>query len=163
MDTTLTPPRQAPHEADLHTGDARMDQTHDEFLAMLDEMRATDAAAQLPLFEHLIAHTEAHFAQEERWLQAVGFAAQNCHAMQHGAVLNTLREVQQRARQGDLALIAHMVDALAEWFPQHAASMDAGLALHMREAGYDSAREAFSGERAFTPANPGGCGSLGCS
>lgn len=159
MDATLTSPPKASHR----TGDARMDETHDEFLAMLDDLRATDAAEQLPVLERLIAHTEAHFAQEERWLQAVGFSAQNCHAMQHGAVLTTLREVQQRALKGDLALIAHMVDALAEWFPQHAASMDAGLAQHMREAGYDSAREAFSGERAFAPANPGGCGSLGCS
>lgn len=159
MDTTLT----SPPEAGLRTGDARMDETHDEFLAMLEALRATDAAAQLPLFERLIAHTEAHFAQEERWLQAVGFSARNCHAMQHGAVLDTLREVRQRARQGDLALIAQMVDALADWFPQHASSMDAGLAMHMREAGYDSARETFRGERAFTPANPGGCGSLSCS
>ncbi|MBX3610091.1 MAG: hemerythrin domain-containing protein [Hydrogenophaga sp.] len=158
MDTTLASPADT-----WRTGDVRMDDTHEEFLALVDDLRQASPDTLLPLFERLIAHTEAHFAQEERWLQAIGFSAQNCHAMQHAAVLDTLLEVFKRAGQGQTGLVAQMLDALAEWFPQHAASMDAGLAQLMRQAGFDSASESFASGAAFTPANPGGCGSLHCS
>lgn len=149
--------------AGWRTGDERMDSTHAEFLALLDALRASDAEARWPLFERLLAHTEAHFAQEERWLRAIGFAEGNCHAMQHAAVLGTLREVEHAARRVALDLITPLVEALADWFAQHAVSMDAGLAAMLQQAGFDSGSETFSGDCAFAPAHPTGCGSARCA
>ena len=39
--------------------------------------------------------------------------------------------------QGQLAPIRQMAHELTIWFPHHAATMDAGLALHLKSVGYD--------------------------
>jgi hypothetical protein len=39
--------------------------------------------------------------------------------------------------RGSLAVVRQMADELAIWFPHHAQSMDAALALHLRSVGYD--------------------------
>ena len=71
-----------------------------------------------------------HFAQEERWMLATGFSADNCHASHHNTILDTMRAVEEHYLKGDNEIIQRLAEALVEWFPQHAASMDAGLALH---------------------------------
>ena len=43
---------------------------------------------------------------------------------------------------GDARLGRMLAEALAEWFPQHAQSMDAVLALYMHEKGYVPAQPA---------------------
>ena len=55
---------------------------------------------------------------------------------EHAKVLETAREVRNRVAAGDLRLGRMLAEALAEWFPQHAASMDAMLALVMEQTGY---------------------------
>lgn len=148
---------------ELHTGDARMDETHEEFVRMLADLRALPAEAQLPLYRELTAHTEAHFAQEDRWMLATGFTADNCHSLQHKSVLDTMRAVETHYLQGDLDIISRMADALAEWFPMHARSMDAGLAQHMRSLGFDTRTETLPDPSRVRPASMSGCGSITCS
>ncbi|TDQ41954.1 hemerythrin domain-containing protein [Tepidicella xavieri] len=148
---------------ELHTGDARMDETHEEFVRMLADLRALPAEAQLPLYRELTAHTEAHFAQEDRWMLATGFTADNCHSLQHKSILDTMRAVETHYLQGDLDIISRMADALAEWFPMHARSMDAGLAQHMRSLGFDTHTETLPDPSRVRPASMSGCGSITCS
>ncbi|MCU0956431.1 MAG: hypothetical protein MUF55_03625 [Hydrogenophaga sp.] len=52
----------------LNTGDARMDDTHQEFVTLLNELLQTPPERQLSLYRAFIEHTVAHFAQEERWM-----------------------------------------------------------------------------------------------
>ncbi|NIC43023.1 hemerythrin domain-containing protein [Aquabacterium sp. A08] len=149
--------------ADLLSGDARMDDTHEAFVARLAELRATPPEQQLPLYRALIDHTVEHFAQEDRWMVATGFAADNCHASQHQSVLETMRAVDTHFQQGDREIITRMAEALAEWFPQHARTMDAGLALHMQSVGFDSRTETLADPSRVRPATMSGCGSVSCS
>ena len=107
----------------------------DLIAAVLD---ATDDAL-LALWDRLIAHTAEHFAQEDRWMQATRFAAGNCHTTQHQQVLNIMRGGTERARQGRLGELRVMAAELAVWLPQHIDAMDAGLAHHLRQVGYDPA------------------------
>ena len=135
----------------------QMDATHQEFVALL---AATNAALDGPdsvllgHFETLVAHTVDHFAQEERWMQATGFAPDNCHSLQHQAVLGVMQECAKRAQA--VAALATTADAdeapespdfeplrmavgeLAIWFPQHAQMMDAALAQHLTLVGFDA-------------------------
>lgn len=148
---------------ELHTGDARMDETHEEFVRMLADLRALPPEAQLPLYRELTAHTVAHFAQEDRWMLATGFTADNCHSLQHKSVLDTMQAVETHYLQGDLDIISRMADALAEWFPMHARSMDAGLAQHMRSLGFDTRTETLPDPSRVRPASMSGCGSITCS
>ena len=43
---------------------------------------------------------------------------------------------------------ARMAEALAEWFPLHATSKDAGLAQHLKNVGFDSGTETELGNQA---------------
>ena len=110
-------------------------------MGLLNDFSAALAsgADALPAFEALLAHTEAHFAMEERWMAATGFAPENCHSKQHQMVLDTLREVRRYALElKDLEPMRIIGPELAQWFPAHAEMMDAALVFHMQQVGYDS-------------------------
>jgi hemerythrin len=127
----------------------QMDRTHEEFVALLAQVRGAlmpppadtapvDTASALAAFERLLAHTVEHFAQEDRWMLATGFAAENCHSRQHALVLQVMREALRLAREdGRAEAMTVLVDELGAWFPQHASMMDAGLAQQMSALGFD--------------------------
>jgi hemerythrin len=158
---TATPP--LTWTPSLHTGDARMDDTHREFTDMLNQILATPQEAQLPLYRQFLLHTVEHFAQEERWMLATGFAADNCHAQHHATILETMRAVESHYEAGDTEIITRLAEALAEWFPGHAASMDAGLAVHMKNVGFDSVSETVLDPSKIQNVTMSGCGSVSCS
>jgi hemerythrin-like metal-binding protein len=120
-----------------------MDDTHREFVDALnavDAARGRGLAAALQALQGLIDHSEAHFGQEDRWMAELGFEPGTCHPAQHRQILEVLHEVQRRLQrdgEGAIGLVDAMVPALAEWFPMHAQSMDAGLVLLMAERGYE--------------------------
>ncbi len=147
----------------LQTGDGRMDDTHEEFVTMLNTLLATPMRDQLPLYREFLAHTVAHFEQEERWMLATGFSADNCHASHHATILDTMRAVEEHYVGGDNNIIQRLAEALVEWFPQHAASMDAGLALHLKDVGFDSHTETLADPSKVRAATMSGCGSVSCS
>jgi len=145
---------------DLHTGDSRMDDTHEEFVTMLHQLLATPQDQHLPLYKSLLAHTVEHFAQEDRWMLATGFSADNCHAGQHATILETMRAVEVHYEGGDTEIITRLAEALAEWFPGHANSMDAGLALHLKSVNFDSSTETLADPSVIHNVTLSGCGSI---
>lgn len=169
MDTTATPEAPAASTTGLNwaptleTGDARMDETHEEFVDMLNQLLATPPSEQLPLYRRFVEHTVEHFAQEERWMLATGFSADNCHASHHATILETLHAVIPHYENEDPDIITRLAEALVEWFPQHAASMDAGLAQHLKDVGFDSRTETLADPDKVRPASMSGCGSVSCS
>ncbi len=117
-----------------------MDQTHMEFVDLLAAVEHAPDAALQRQWQALIDHTQVHFDQEDAWMQATGFAPQNCHSTQHKVVLQVLREGADAGSKGQLHVIRQMARELALWFPQHAQTMDASLALHLKSVGYDPSR-----------------------
>lgn len=128
---------------DLMLGDARTDTTHEEFIELLNATAECGAEQKLSRYQGLLGHTVEHFAQEERWMTACGIPPDFCHFSQHNSVLEVMREVERRALLGELTLIDQMLEALVEWFPQHAQSMDAGLVGYLMEKGFDTSSETF--------------------
>jgi len=147
----------------LSVGDARMNDTHEEFVSMLNQLLATPPNEQLPLYRSFIEHTVEHFAQEERWMLATGFSADNCHAGHHATILETMNAVLEHSEKGDAGIIKRMAQALAEWFPHHAANMDAGLAQHLKNLGFDSSTETLADPSTVRPASMSSCGTVSCS
>lgn len=148
----------------LRVNQPQMDRTHEEFVDLLEGVRRilqeSDIDAAHTAFERLIDHTVEHFAQEDRWMQATGFSPDNCHSRQHAMVLQAMRDVFRLVHEGQAEPLRVIVRELAQWFPMHAQMMDAGLAAHMVEVGFDPATGAVSGalpEAALTH-----CGSAGC-
>jgi hemerythrin-like metal-binding protein len=144
----------------------QMDATHREFVALL---AAVEGALDQPApqlrqrFAALVEHTLGHFGQEEAWMQALGFAPENCHSLQHAGLLNVLREALRWADRGDLSPMPILVQELAAWFPVHAQTMDAALAMTMAERGFDAAtgRAAHAAPAGAAPTT--GCGSAACT
>ena len=120
---------------------AQMDATHQESVQLLQAVQGADDARLMAAWERLLAHTEAHFAEEDRWMQATRFAAGNCHSQQHQQVLNIMRDGTERARKGRLVELRLMAAELAVWLPQHIDAMDAGLVEHFKEVGFDPVTE----------------------
>ena len=149
--------------ANLHTGDDRMDSTHEEFVTMLNALLKTPPTEQLNLYSEFLNHTVEHFAQEDRWMVATGFSEDNCHAGQHATILETMRAVETHYVQGNQEIISRLAEALVEWFPQHAATMDAGLAQHLKSVNFDSETETLADPSIIKNVTMSGCGSVSCS
>lgn len=114
-----------------------LDTVHREFVDLLTHAESADDAALLALWHTIVSHTEEHFAMENRWMLATGFAPDNCHFHQHQAVLDILRDGAAKGAQGDLAAIRAMIPDLAHWFSYHAKTMDAALVYHLQSTGFD--------------------------
>jgi hemerythrin-like metal-binding protein len=156
MQTPATP--RLPWSEALELGLDFMDDTHREFVDLLARCEAAADPALPAIWDELVAHTAAHFGREDTWMQSTGFASGNCHTVQHRVVLQVLREGAARAAEGNLAPVRQMIGELAVWFPQHAQSMDAALALHLRSVGYDPESGRVRIPAALPAAEIQGCG-----
>ncbi len=141
--STDTPSWQGPCAPGLAWSDAlslampAMDDTHEAFVALLATVQAAPDAELTERWRALVEHTREHFAREDAWMLATGFAPGSCHMTQHQVVLQVLEEGLLAGEAGQLAPIRQMAHELTIWFPHHAASMDTGLALHLKSVGYD--------------------------
>lgn len=113
-----------------------MDTTHREFADLVNRAGEAADADFLPLFDELIAHTDAHFMQENRWMHESGFPPIHCHIGEHERVLDALRNVRQMVVKGDLPIGRTAVAEMVPWFANHAATMDAALNFHMKRSEY---------------------------
>ena len=137
-----------------------MDNTHREFVDLLAATELAGADPVLDRFSALIDHTDDHFGREDQWMKDTHFSSSNCHAMQHNVVLQVMREGLKRGQeQGDLKMVRQMAHELGIWFPQHAQTMDAALALHLRRVGYDADTGLVSMPEALPEGEIHGCGS----
>ncbi len=116
-----------------------MDDTHREFVDLLASAADAPNDAVMATWQSVVAHTEEHFGREDQWMRATRFAPGTCHATEHDAILKVMREGGRRGQVGDLALVRQMARELGIWFTQHAQGMDAVLAEHLREVGFDEA------------------------
>ena len=91
---------------------------------------------------------------------ATGFSADNCHAGQHTTILETMRAVEVHYEGGDSEIITRLAEALTEWFPGHANSMDAGLAQHLKSVNFDSVTETLADPSVIHNVTLSGCGSI---
>lgn len=143
----------------------QMDATHEEFVVLLgaaEDALAGSRDAALAAYEALVEHTVGHFGQEDRWMAATGFAPENCHTFQHAQVLGLMQEVTRLAReQGDYGPLERVLPELGVWFRMHAQTMDAALASHLDQVGFDPATGQAA--RPTAAAAMTGCGGSSCS
>ena len=126
---------------ELALNHAQMDQTHQEFVELLAALE-TELAVLKPepllAYQTLYAHTVEHFAREDEWMLATGFAPENCHSNQHKTVLDVMEQVLMHLRdKADIEPLKVLVPELVQWFPSHAQMMDAALAWHLEQVGFD--------------------------
>jgi len=139
-----------------------MDETHREFVALLADAAKAPDDRLVDAWAALVDHTDDHFAQEDRWMRQARFASGNCHSTQHQVVLTVMREGLALGAAGQLNVIRQMAHELAVWFPQHAQTMDAALALHLRGIGFDAATGDVARPELLPLDEISGCGSAAC-
>ncbi len=116
----------------------KMDQTHREFVDLLAATELAPEDKLIASFIELIAHTEEHFSGENQWMQDVSFGPGGCHTDEHDMILKVMREALRRGQEdGNLKLVRQLTGELAVWFDGHAKSMDAVLAMFLKEVEYD--------------------------
>jgi len=108
-----------------------MDAVHEEFHGLLEALQSPGDEGEklLALHEHLLRHC----SQEERWMRESNFPACECHQREHEMLLEVIAEVRRRFDAGDSEIVARLALELPQWFELHANSMDAALAVHLRE------------------------------
>lgn len=109
-----------------------MDAHHLTLVGLLDAIPQTDDAELMPLWARIIAATQVHFDDEDRWMQESDYPAAHCHMGQHALVLSILREAEAQGHGGNKTVIRQLAMDLSAWLPQHIDMMDAGLALHLQ-------------------------------
>ena len=112
----------------LLVGHAAMDREHRAFVDGVNALLAVDDGGLPDALQRVAQQLRAHFALEERLLEQHRFPAGACHAEEHGKVLASLAEVQALVAQRATATGRALAQALADWFPGHAETMDAALA-----------------------------------
>lgn len=120
-----------------------MDETHREFVALVDKLLTTPDAGLVKALDALAEHAVAHFEQEEGWMRATDFPATECHVDEHAKVLASVREVQRELADGNFCVVRELAQALMDWFPNHADYMDSALALWMVKRSHGGAPLVF--------------------
>ena len=126
---------------ELALGDARIDETHREFVDMLNVVGDAPDETMLAAIDALIAHTEEHFGQEQRWMAATDFPPTHCHLDEHEGVLNAIRETRVYVVEGKFKVGKVLAQELGNWFRSHAATMDTMLTQWLKERNFDTSRE----------------------
>jgi hemerythrin len=112
-------------------GYAPMDDTHREFVDLVNALLTVDDARLAAALDAFAAHAEAHFAQENGWMVAEDFPARDCHIDEHDKVVASLNEVRTELAAGNADIVRDFAVALKDWFPGHADYMDSALSTWM--------------------------------
>ena len=123
--------------AALELGEARMDDTHREFVDCLNALGEADDQSLVAALDRFIEYSDAHFGDENTRMEATQFPPAHCHMTEHANVLGLCREVRQMVIDGKTEVGRVLARELAPWFTQHASSMDTMLAywLNLDPAG----------------------------
>ena len=127
---------------ELALGDARIDETHREFVDMLNVVGDATDDTMLAAIDALIAHTEEHFGQEQRWMAATDFPPTHCHLDEHEGVLNAIRETRGYVVEGKFKVGKVLAQELGSWFRSHATTMDTMLTQWLKAQNFDTSRVA---------------------
>jgi hemerythrin len=114
-----------------------IDHIHREFVHILARLQISVDDDQAPLMDELLTHVRAHFDEENRWMRETVFPPRECHIDEHAAVLASIVEVRELVGQGRHDVCHSLVQALADWFPGHAAHLDSALAQWMFKRKFD--------------------------
>lgn len=109
-----------------------IDQTHQEFVALLEATRAAQGAEFARRFAELLAHTRQHFAAEEQMMQDSACPTFGEHRADHQRILGDMDRFNARVAAGRAAMARAWLDeSLPDWFNTHLRTMDAALASHL--------------------------------
>lgn len=118
-------------------GNAVLDDTHQEFVVLLNRLSVAPLDELLPILDECISHTSAHFALEETWMARLSFPAAGCHVGEHHQVLGVMKQVRTRVAAGETEFAYVLANELSAWLRIHATTMDYALTYFIEATGAD--------------------------
>lgn len=110
-----------------------MDDTHREFVAVVNRLNGADKVEFVSLFAELVEHTQAHFEHDNELMPECGFRAISEHKAEHDRVLGDLHRFNARVAAGNVTMgRAYVRENLSGWFELHAQTMDSALAAALK-------------------------------
>lgn len=108
-------------------GNEALDQTHHEFVDILNLLAQAPEYELLPILDKAIEHTQVHFDLEEGWMARLSFPAAGCHISEHTQVIGVMRQVRERVAAGETHFAYVLATELSAWLRIHATTMDYAL------------------------------------
>lgn len=110
-----------------------IDNDHDEFISLVNQLDSASNADFPALFQHLYEHTEQHFDRENELMARFGFPAETEHKGEHQRVLGEFKQFKSRIDKGLITFGRSFVrERLPSWFILHTATMDSALAAYIK-------------------------------
>lgn len=136
-------------------GNTALDQTHHEFVDILNRLAKTPEADLLPALDEAIAHTQTHFDLEEGWMARLNFPAAGCHVSEHTQVIGVMRMVRERVAAGETHFAYVLATELSAWLRIHATTMDYALTYFIESTHADLSQPSLAEVK---PVAASGCG-----
>ncbi len=116
----------------LTVGYDQIDNDHDEFISLINELDAADNTAFPALFQQLYEKTEQHFERENQLMKQFSYPGETEHKGEHQRVLGEFKQFKSRVDKGLIAFGRSFVkDRLPQWFRLHVTTMDSALVAHI--------------------------------
>jgi hemerythrin-like metal-binding protein len=113
----------------------QMDETHLEFVDLVNRLDVADKDTFQSLFKNLAEHTKTHFDNELQMMEASSFPATSEHVSDHQRVLGELARFGKRVAAGSITMArAYIREQLPHWFELHIKTMDSALAAHLKNS-----------------------------
>ena len=117
----------------LKVGYELIDNDHDEFISLLNQLDAAGNADFPALFQQLYEHTEQHFDRENQLMKQFAYLGEIEHKSEHQRVFGEFKQFKTRVDKGMLAFGRSFVrERLPQWFGLHITTMDSALAAHIK-------------------------------
>lgn len=118
---------------DLHVKIPVMDEKHDEFLALLRNIRSCEKEKFLPLFKEMIEHTKEHFSFEEELMDRYEFYAKQEHFDEHKTLLGEMEYFYEKAQKLPMFGKSYINDYAYDKFKRHIINIDSQLAMFFKD------------------------------
>lgn len=110
-------------------GHGPTDHAHEEFVQVVKALDACNVVTALGCLQAVEDHLLSHFESEREWMVRTAYPNMDCHLDEHQKVLDSVSEVNQLAKAGQVGLrdVRRLAAALADWFPKHVTYLDSAL------------------------------------
>jgi hemerythrin len=111
-----------------------IDNDHDEFISLLNNLDSASNTDFPSLFQQLYEHIEQHFERENQLMKQLAYPGEIEHKGEHQRVLGEFRQFKTRVDKGLIVFGRSFVrERLPQWFGPHVTTMDSALAAHINK------------------------------
>ena len=111
-----------------------MDDAHEEFITLYNELMNTDDSHFAELFDKFYQHTKDHFEEENQLMEDTDYPGIKDHKGEHQRVINELNYFKGKVDEKKFSFPRfYLKDRIPTWFRLHLSTMDSALVAHINK------------------------------